>query len=225
MASSSPAWRRLLARRSPTKYPTSKMAMRPVMSPMISAGVIFCFGSAAVARMLFTGGASHPPANASVTTVFLAAEHLGFIRHPPGKTARISATGGGGCWIDPRLNESAAESGNGVPMHFQSAGDRRAAVAGSASNVSKRAVPASWLPPSSRCRPRHSPPQQFRFLDCTSGAGKAHTDPNLRKQGATHSRLAVRVLTAVASLPMPAVCVRRGDDHDHSAHKASGPGR
>jgi hypothetical protein len=60
-------------------------------------------------------------------------------------------------------------------------------VAGSAPNASKRAVPASSTPPSSRCRPRHGPPQQFRLLDCISDPGRAHTYPKLRKVGEAHS--------------------------------------
>jgi hypothetical protein len=120
----------------------------------------------------------------------------------------------------PWLNESAEESENGASMHFQSAGERRVTVAGPASNASKRAVPASWTPPSSRCRPRHGPPQQFRLLDCTSDPGRAHTCPRLRKRGEAHSGgqpglsrrrplCQSRQLANDAQMPMPAQLTKR----------------
>jgi hypothetical protein len=75
----------------------------------------------------------------------------------------------------PWLNESAAESGNGAPMHFQIGRRQEATVAGSAANASKRAAPASWTPPQAAAIPVMHPPQQFRLLDCTSDSGRGET--------------------------------------------------
>ena len=74
-----------------------------------------------------------------------------------------------------------------VNLHFQSAGERRGTVAGSASTAETgwpRFIDASSKPFS----PRHAPPQQFRLLDCTSDSRSGRTGPMPSGEGQIRSR-------------------------------------